>query len=188
MIRSGEIDQNSYNRLSYAFSDITGDGTKEMVVCQQLSKHLQEYWIYRCEEYATYYIGEFQCDARNLYGYEEGILYEEYYKGSYELSLAVWDGNNFNITTFYEGSYDRNGNPPAFQDLDRYYDEDGLFSEISDFKELELNSTNVGITNYGGSYADNSHDLSNFGYRTVNTARCGALVFQTKPGGSFLSD
>ena len=40
----------------------------------------------------------------------------------------------------------------------------------------------------GSSSTSSAHDLSGYGYRTVKTGGRGNLVFQTEPGGSFLSD
>ena len=52
---------------------------------------------------------------------------------------------------------------------------------------VDASYINWGTTSGGGSSVADPYNLSGYGYRTVNTAGRGNLVFQTQPGGSFLS-
>ena len=183
MLSTGELDD-IYNTISYALSDITGDGVKELIICQVTNKHSQEYWVYGISGASSFYMGEFDGDTHTMYGYSNGILYEEYYKGSYSLGLAEWDGTTFSNSILVSGTYDREGNPPAVSDLSSYYDPDRLLDMIPDFKALDVDSDAD-----SGSSSSDIYDLTNYVYRTVKIpGNSGALVFQTEPKGSFLSD
>ena len=187
MLENGEISNEGYNDIGYALSDITGDGICELIVRQVIGKHWAEYWVFNTDGYAGYFICWFGCYARSLYGYEEGILYEEAYKGDVSLSLARWDGNEFTVIPLYSGTYNRDSYPPSIPDLQDCYDPYCLLEEVPDFQPLDY-GTRVSRYSPDPYYPSDPYDLSNYGYRTVVTGGQGPLVFQTEPGGSFLWD
>ena len=46
MLNSGELPADVYNTIGYTLSDITGDGTDELIIRQAMDKHWAEYWVY----------------------------------------------------------------------------------------------------------------------------------------------
>ena len=193
MISRGSAYSTSYNRISYAYSDITDDGYKELIVIQVVSKHAAEYWVYSYNGSSVDYMGDFECDADQLYGYRKGILYRESYKGGLGLYAAEWNGSGFTVQELYWGSYDRNGTPPEITDLSAYYDSDRLLEKLPEFRELSADSYgNAGLYASEGSGSTQNadrFDLSNYVHRTVVTTDSrGALVFQSSPNGSFMFD
>ena len=196
LISTGSISKTNYNTIGYAYSDITGDGYKELIVAQVTAKHAVEYWIYTYDGAGVTYMGDFECDADLLYGYKSGILYRESYKGSVDLCAAEWNGGGFTITELYGGTYDRNGNPPDLWDLSAYFDTERVLDQIPKFKILNVNSYgnsgsagSAAPAGSSSSAASDRFDLANYGHRVVVTNNSkGALVFQSSPNGSFMND
>ena len=125
-----------------------------------------------------------------MYGYQSGVLYRENYKGSVTLGLAEWTGDDFITTILYEGTYDREGEPPTIWDLSDYYDPRRLLARIPDFVPLDVEIPALWETSGDtAGFSDDKFNLSNYAYRTVKTDNSkGALVFQTSPNGSFMND
>ena len=189
MVNNGEV-WDPYDEIGYALADITGDGIYELLFRQVTGKHYAEYWVYGCNGYDSYYMGDFGCDAYLMYGYQSGVLYRENYKGSVTLGLAEWTGDDFVTTILYEGSYDREGEPPTIWDLSDYYDPRRLLARIPDFVPLDVEIPALWETSGDtAGFSDDKFNLSNYAYRTVKTDNSkGALVFQTSPNGSFMND
>ena len=196
MLANGDINQYNYNALGYALSDITGDGLCELIVIQVTNKHDAEYWLYSTDGDSSFYMGFFHCDARtdgSLYGYRQGIIFEEAYKGYVRIGTAEWDGKNITVTTLYEDSkyYDRDATPPTIPELSQFYDSSRLLDEIPKFNTLSYGTrvSRSGSSSASSSSSDGSgkKNLSNYGYRTVNTGGRGSLVFQDSPNGSFIN-
>lgn len=190
MLNSGELPADVYNTIGYTLSDITGDGIDELVIRQVIDKHWAEYWVYGTDGSSSYRMGGFGCDATgsggDLYGYREGILYEEAYKGSVSLGVAEWTGQGFSVQTLYEGTYDQNGTMPTIPDLYNYYDAGRLLEEMTGFQELTAGTV---VQKSSTAPADDKFDLNRFAYRTVITdGPDDALVFQTEPYGDFMFD
>lgn len=178
-----------YDEISYALSDLTADGLYELIIRQVTGKHYAEYWVYGCNGYDSYYMGQFGCDAYLMYGFQSGVLYRENYKGSVSLGLAEWTGDGFTTTILYNGTYDREGDPPSIWDLSDYYDPGRLLARIPDFVPLGEDVPALYETCGGSAGSTDRFNLSNYAYRTVKTDNSkGALVFQTAPNGSFMND
>ena len=190
LISSGQISSDNYNHIGYAYSDITDDGYKELIIAQVMAKHAFEYWIYSYNGSSVNYMGDFGSDADELYGYREGIIYRESYKGSLGVYAAEWNGSEFTIHELYTGYYDRNGEPPGIRDMSFCYDPDRLLDPIPEFKTLGTDSYgNAGSSSSSSSSGDTGrYGLGNFAYRTVVTNGKGPLVFQDSPNGSFMYD
>ena len=190
MVNSGDLTEGFYSAISYTLSDITGDGLDELIVQQVIGKHWAEYWIYGTDGYGCYHMGDFGCDSAgsrgDLYGFVEGILYEEAYKGSLSLGFAEWTGDGFSVTKLHEGSYGRDADPPTIPDLSAYYDSSRLLNEITGFEELHDGTY---VQKKSSSSSGDKFDLDNYAYRSVTTTDSkGALVFQSEPNGSFMFD
>ena len=189
MVNNGEV-WDPYDEIGYVLADITGDGIYELLFRQVTGKHYAEYWVYGCNGSYSYYMGDFGCDAYLLYGYQSGVLYRENYKGIVTLGLAEWTGDDFVTTILYEGTYDREGEPPTIRDLSDYYDPRRLLAQIPDFVPLDVEIPALWeICQDTANSSDDKFDLLNYAYRTVKTDNSkGALVFQTSPNGSFMND
>ena len=138
MIEDGVLD-NKYNTISYSLCDISGDQFKELIIRQVNGKHNAYYWIYGYNGTSDVYLGEFtgDVDFDGLFGYQQGVLFRESYKGFVSLCSANWDGSSFIVNTLYEGEYDRSGSPPSVYELSAYYDSQRLLEQAPDFTECD---------------------------------------------------
>lgn len=131
-----EDEMEAYTSITYALSDITGDGVCELLIRQSYAKHYIEYWVYGTDGTTSYHMGDFSCDSFDLYGYKRGVLYLDSYKGDFSLGLAEWTGDGFNNITLFEGTFDRDGDPPTLEDLVSHYDPSRLLDPIPEFLDL----------------------------------------------------
>ena len=124
-----------YNGLYYTMCDITGDGIDELIFNKSVDKHLRYFWVYGSSNSSPYYMGEVEEEAANqpAYGYKQGFIFTESYKGWIALYYAAWNGESFTKETLFEGSYDRNYEPPTVTDLYEFYDPDRLLEPFPAF-------------------------------------------------------
>ena len=134
--KSGEY--SLYTGAEYALFDVTGDGKDELVVRQITNKHASYFWVYGNDGGTSYYMGEFEGDPDPdaIYGYVDGILFRESYKGMVSLYLARYDGASFSVGSIYSGSYDRNAQPPTVEELSAYYDYSKITEKAPSFTTL----------------------------------------------------
>ena len=125
----------NYNGLYYTMGDITGDGIDELIFSKSMDKHLGYFWVYGCSNSSSYYMGEVEEEAANqpAYGYKQGFIFIESYKGWIAMYYAAWNGESFTKETLFEGSYDRNYDPPTVIDLDEFYDPERLLEPFPTF-------------------------------------------------------
>ncbi len=101
------------------------------------------------------------------------LVFQTQPAGSFLSDHQFYDGDSIYVNQYFR----ENGYALAY--------ENGTYGFV-DASYINWNNNpvpvNPGPVNPGGAY-----DLSNYGYRTVNTGGRGALVFQTQPAGSFLS-
>ena len=122
-------DRSSYNGIGYTIFDMDGDGVKELLVMQITSKHAAYNWVYKTDGSASRYVGQFESDSYHYYnfGYKNGILYQESYKGSVSLFHAKLTADGISVEWIYEGHYDRDGEPPGYGDLVSCYEADEVY-------------------------------------------------------------
>ena len=127
-----------YTDAEYSLFDITGDGKDELVVRQITNKHSSYFWVYGNDGIESYFMGEFECDADfdAIYGYVDGILFRESYKGMVSLYLARYDGASFSVGSLYDGSYNRDAQPPTVEELSAYYDASKITEKAPAFESL----------------------------------------------------
>ena len=129
-----------YNGISYTVLDIDGDGVREIIFDQITNKHSRLFWIYRLNNGSWEYMGEIPHDAdtNNLRGYQNGLVYREFYKGSITLYQSLWNGSAFVTTELMSGEYDRNGYPPSMDELaaQGYYNASSVTDVTPGFRDV----------------------------------------------------
>ena len=134
-------------------------------------------------------------------GFADGAAWDERY-GQGEVTgdyMGTWTVANcesyVSLRAWPDRQSDRVTKVPKWADVEAYYYDTEWFECY--YNGLHGYILRQYLTDRPGKYSDypgrqaqisDEYDLSNFGYRPVETRGRGALVFQTSPGGSFLSD
>ena len=130
-----------YNGISYTLCDITGDGIRELIICQVTDKHGEKIRIYSMKDGKPYLMGESYGDTLDSIcaGYRSGYLYWSGYKGSYGLYYREWNGTEFTDSTLFESTWDywERGDGPkeplSFEELGEYYDSSRITDHPSEW-------------------------------------------------------
>ena len=134
-------------------------------------------------------------------GFADGAAWDERYgqgevTGDYMGTWTVANCESFvSLRAWPDRQSDRVAKVPKWADVEAYYYDSEWFECY--YNGMHGYILRQYLTDRPGKYPDypgrqswisDEYDLSSFGYRPVNTRGRGALVFQTAPGGSFLSD
>lgn len=115
-----------YSFLEYTLCEVTGDDIMELFIHSHYEKHGATLLIYSYNGQTTSRIGEIKVDIPTSYvvnGYDQGFIYEEAYKTSYELNYYAWTEQGFVQHVVYtEDNRDWTNDQIDFLSMEDFYD------------------------------------------------------------------